>query len=141
MGIKGQVILVLDSCYSGVFISNMKSSLDAQGGRISVMTAATNTRACYYNVTDTNAACDFFTYYLLMGAGYDMKGAHTFSGSMPADTNKDGKLTFNEMFNYAKKGVTTNVPGFKNKSWFHGDASQTPKVYTGSNGNLVLFQR
>ena len=140
VGIKGQVILVLDSCYSGEFITNMKSNLDKQGGRISVMTAASNTRACYYNVEDTNSACDFFTYYMLMGMGYDMKDSHQFSGSMPADTNKDGRLTFNEIFNYAKSGVTANMNGFKNKSWFHGDPAQTPRVYKGSNGDLVLYQ-
>lgn len=137
--IKGQVVLVLDSCYSGQFIVNMKSSLDNEGGRISVMTAATNTTACYYNIADTSRACDFFTLYLLMGAGYDMR-THVDTGSYPADTNKDGKLTFTEMFNYAKKTVKANVPNYKNKSWFHGNASQTPYVYTGDNGSLVLFQ-
>lgn len=137
--IRGQVILVLDSCYSGQFIVNMKSSLKAEGGRISVMTAATNTRACYYNISDTDKACDFFTMYLLLGAGYDMR-THTFSSKHPADSNGDGKLTFNEMFNYAKKNVKTYVPKYKNKSWFYGDANQTPYVYAGNNGDLVLFQ-
>ncbi len=137
--IKGKVILVLDSCYSGVFISNMKSALEAEDGRISVMTAANNTKACYYNVTDVNEACDFFTYYMLLGAGYDMQ-KHTSTGSYPADSNSDGKLTLNEMFAYAKQEVKTNLPNFKNKSWFHGDASQTPCIYEGYNGGLVLFQ-
>ena len=137
--IKGKVVLVLDSCYSGVFISNMKSSLDAEGGRIAVITAANNTKACYYNVTDVNKACDFFTYYLLEGAGYDMQN-HTSSGSCPADSDADKKLTLSEMFAYAKKQVTTNMKNFKSKSWFHGDASQTPCIYGGSNGGLVLFQ-
>ena len=137
--IRGKVILVLDSCYSGVFITNNKSALDAQGGRISVMTAANNTLACYYNITDVNSACDFFTYYLLMGAGYDMQN-HTGTGAYPADSDSDGKLTLNELFAYAKKQVTTNMPKFKSKSWFHGDASQTPRIYEGYNGGLVLFQ-
>ena len=137
--IRGKVILVLDSCYSGVFITNTKSALDAQGGRISVMTAANNTLACYYNITDVNSACDFFTYYLLLGAGYDMQ-KHTSTGAYPADSDSDGKLTLNELFAYAKKQVTTNMPKFKSKSWFHGDASQTPRIYEGYNGGLVLFQ-
>lgn len=137
--IKGKVVLVLDSCYSGVFISNMKSSLEAEGGRISVITAANNTKACYYNVTDVNKACDFFTYYLLEGAGYDMQN-HSSTGSCPADSDADKKLTLSEMFAYAKKQVTANMKNFKSKSWFHGDASQTPCIYEGSNGGLVLFQ-
>lgn len=137
--IKGQVILVLDSCYSGQFIVNMKSKLNDVGGRISVMTAATNTLACYYNVSDTDKACDFFTLYLLMGAGYDMR-THVNNGTMPADTNNDGKLTFNEMFSYAKSNVTANMPKFEGKSWFHGDANQVPYVYKGNNGDLVLYE-
>lgn len=138
-GIRGQVILVLDSCYSGQFITNMKSALDAAGGRISVMTAATNTTACYYNISNTSTACDFFTMYLLIGAGYNMR-SHTYSGAHPADSNADGKLTFNELFNYAKKSVKANVPKYKSKSWFHGNYKQTPNVYKGNNGDLVLFQ-
>ena len=137
--IKGKVILVLDSCYSGVFITNNKSALEAQGGRISVMTAANNTRACYYNVTDVNRACDFFTYYMLEGAGYDMQN-HASTGAYPADGDNDGKITLDEMFAYAKKQVKANMSNFKSKSWFHGDASQTPCVYAGYNGGLVLFQ-
>ena len=137
--IKGKVILVLDSCYSGQFIANMKSALNNAGGRISVMTAASNTRACYYNVSDVNRACDYFTLYLLMGAGYDMRN-HAGTGSYPADSNADGKLTFSEMFSYAKKSVKNNVPKLKNKSTFHGDPAQSPNVYTGGNGDLVLFQ-
>ena len=137
--IRGQVVLVLDSCYSGQFIANMRSALDGAGGRISVMAAATNTRACYYNVTDPTRACDYFTLYMLIGAGYDMR-THVTSGSYPADTNDDGRLTFTELFNYAKKNVRTYMPKYKNKSWFHGDANQTPYTYKGNNGDLVLFQ-
>ena len=91
------------------------------------------------NVTDVNKACDFFTYYLLEGAGYDMQN-HSSTGSCPADSDADKKLTLSEMFAYAKKQVTANMKNFKSKSWFHGDASQTPCIYEGSNGGLVLFQ-
>lgn len=137
--INGKVILVLDSCYSGQFIVNMRSALDAQNGRISVMTAATNTTACYYNIANTSTACDFFTMYLLMGAGYNLR-THSATGAHAADTNQDGKLTFNELFSYAKKSVRANVPRYRKKSWFHGNYKQSPNVYAGANGDLVLYQ-
>ena len=137
--IKGKVVLVLDSCYSGQFIANIRSALNAQDGRISVMTAANNTTACYYNIADTSTACDFFTMYLLIGAGYNIR-THSRSGAYPADANKDGKLTFSELFSYAKKSVRANVPKYKNKSWFHGNYKQSPTVFTGTNGDLVLLQ-
>ena len=54
--------------------------------------------------------------------------------------DNDGKITLDEMFAYAKKQVKANMSNFKSKSWFHGDASQTPCVYAGYNGGLVLFQ-
>ena len=64
-GIRGSVVLILDSCYSGTFIEDMKSSLDAEGGRIAVLTAASNTRATFYNVKSNSV--DFFTFFLLQG--------------------------------------------------------------------------
>ena len=137
--IRGRVVLILDSCYSGEFITNMYSKLQAEDGRIAVMTAASNTRASYYNITDTGKAYDYFTYYLLAGAGYDMS-KHSYSGSMPADKNKDGYLTFNEMFNYANAKVLENVPKKKNEKTFHGNANQAPRRYvSGDTGGLVLF--
>ena len=138
--IKGKVILILDSCYSGCFIDNMLSKLKAQNGRITVMCAATNTRACYYNVNDTSVACDFFTYYLLEGAGYDEKTGK-FSSYWFADVNEDGKLTVNELFDNAKAKVIQYVPTFASYSWFHGDANQTPRIYAGKNGDLVIYQK
>lgn len=137
-GIRGKVILVLDSCFSGEFISNMGSALASENGRITVMAAASNTKASYYDIKDTNSSFDFFTYYLLQGAGYDMQ-YHTESVLMRADQNSDGALTVNELFNYAKKEVTGNLPTFKGKSWFHGNTAQTPRIYEGANGDLVLF--
>ena len=49
-GIRGNVILILDSCYSGTFINDMKSKLKAENGRIAVLTAASNTKATFYQM-------------------------------------------------------------------------------------------
>jgi hypothetical protein len=45
----------------------MSAQLKSQGGRIAVLTAASDTRATYYNVKDTSRAVDFFTFFLLKG--------------------------------------------------------------------------
>ena len=71
--IKGRVILIVDSCYSGTFLEDQTANLNAQGGRISVLTAASNTSATYYKIKDTNRAVDFFTFFLLQGLGYNEK--------------------------------------------------------------------
>ena len=135
--INGKIVLILDSCYSGVFIDNLRSKLNAEGGRIAVMTAADDTTATYNTTTDTNRAHDYFTLYLLEGAGYSMT-SHRFSGGMPADSNGDGQLTFYEMFHYARDEVLSNMSK-NSRSSFHGSTAQDPQCYAGSLGNLVLF--
>ena len=138
--IRGKVILILDTCYSGCFIDNVLSKLKAQSGRITVMAAASNTRASYYNVDDPAVACDFFTYFLLEGAGYNEKKG-MFSNYWFADANGDDKLTVNELFNNAYAKVKKYVPTYISNSWFHGDKNQTPRIYAGKNGDLVICQR
>ena len=63
------MVLILDSCYSGAFLEDMGAQLRSQNGRIAVLTAASDTRATYYNVKDTGRAVDFFTFFLLQGLG------------------------------------------------------------------------
>ena len=138
--IRGKVILILDSCYSGCFIDNMSASLKAEGGRITVMTAASNTKASYYNVRNTSVACDFFTFFLLEGAGYDEKEGQ-FSNQLFADANGDNRLTVNELFRSAHNRLRDHIGDYSQYSWFHGDKNQTPRIYAGSNGNLVLYQK
>ena len=55
-GIEGKTVLILDSCYSGVFLDNVSSQLSQYSGKIAVMTAASNTSACYYNVSESRGA-------------------------------------------------------------------------------------
>ena len=139
--IRGKVVLILDSCYSGEFITNMRDALDVEGGRITVMTAAGNTLASYYNVKDTDRACDFFTYFLLLGAKYDMKEHEYVTGS-GADANRDGKLTVREMFNFASSNLAANLRSYMTYSWYHGekDVVQKPVFYAGANADLVIYQ-
>ncbi len=136
--IKGRVVLIIDSCYSGIFINDMRSSLDAEGGRISVLTAASNTNASYYNVKSTTTAVDFFTYFMLYGLGYEEK-THKFDYSLRADSNKSGTVSLSEMFNYARNSVLNNVPAYSKYSWFWGNKNQSPQSYMGDNANLIMY--
>lgn len=138
--VRGRVIVVIDSCYSGALLGDLTEKLDAEGGRISVMTAAKDTRASYYNVSDTHRAIDFFTFFLLKGLGYDAH-EHTWTGVMSADAagNNDGKVTLGEWFDYANNSILTNIPEYSRHSWFWGHRNQTPCYYAGGNADLVLY--
>lgn len=138
--IRGRVVLIVDSCFSGVFISNMRSKLNAEGGRISVLCAATDTKASYYTSKSMSSDFDFFTYFLLEGLDYDMQ-KHQYGMGYSADTDGDGAITLSEFFTHAHDQVIANLPAYSGKSWFHGNPAQTPTWYAGGNADLVLFQR
>ena len=152
--IHGNVILILDSCYSGAFLEDMGGQLDAQGGRIAVMTAASDTRATYYNVKKTEKTVDFFTFFLIKGLGYNprdrwwtknaagKKGAYP--GYLAADLsgNSDGIVTLGEFYNYAANSLAANIPSYMKKSWYWGDKTrvQAPRYYAGGLNDLVVYQ-
>ena len=152
--IRGNVILILDSCYSGAFLQDMSSQLAAQGGRIAVMTAASDTRATYYNVRKTEKSVDFFTFFLLKGLGYshrdkwwtkDAAGKRgAFPGYLAADQagNKDGIVTLGEFYDYAAKSIAVNIPKYMKKSWYWGDKTrvQVTRFYAGNLRNLVIYK-
>lgn len=150
--IQGKVILILDSCYSGTFINDMKSKLNAEDGRIAVLTAASNTRATFYN--NKSKAVDFFTFFLLQGLGYNERddwwnaNASGDKGSYPgyfaADLrgNGDGAATLGEFYSFASNCIDANIPKYMKKSWYWGDKEQVQKtrIYAGSLKNLVIYQ-
>lgn len=152
--IRGNVILILDSCYSGAFLEDMTGQLDAQGGRIAVMTAASDTRATYYNVKKTEKAVDFFTFFLLKGLGYNhrdkwwnknaagKKGGYP--GYLAADIagNGDGIVTLGEFYDYGANSIAANIPSYMKKSWYWGDKTrvQVPRFYAGNLRDLVIYQ-
>ena len=150
--IDGNVILILDSCYSGTFINDMKSKLNAQNGRIAVLTAASNTRATYY--TKVSKSVDFFTYFLLQGLGYNEKedwwnknsGADkgSYPGYLSADKkgNNNGRVSLAEFYNFASKSIAANIPTFMKKSWYWGDRTQVQKTrfYAGNLKTVVVYK-
>lgn len=151
-GINGNVVLILDSCYSGTFINDMKSRLKAEGGRIAVLTAASNTRATYYN--NKHKAVDFFTFFLLQGLGYNEKedwwnsnsegDRGSYPGYFAADKrgNGDGAATVGEFYSFASKCIDVNIPNYMQKSWYWGDREKVQKTrfFAGSLKNLVIYR-
>lgn len=85
-----------------------------QTSKFIVMTAAAYREMSYMYGGDTK---NLFPYWLVQGVGS--------SGSMPADGNKDGKLTLNELYKYVYKKTVYK---------------QTPQVYP-KNSDYVLFLR
>ena len=150
--IRGNVILILDSCYSGTFINDMKSKLNDEGGRIAVLTAASNTRASFYN--NAKKAVDFFTFFLLQGLGYNEKeGWWTknydgdeggYPGFFSADKkgNGDGAATLGEFYSFASNCIDVNIPNYMTKSWFWGETSKVQKTrfYAGNLKDLVIYR-
>ena len=152
--IRGNVVLILDSCYSGAFLQDMSGQLAAQGGRIAVMTAASDTRATYYNVKKTEKTVDFFTFFLLKGLGYNhrdkwwnsnaagKRGAYPGYLAADASGNGDGIVTLGEFYDYASKSIAANIPSYMKKSWYWGDKTrvQVPRFYPGNLTDLVIYQ-
>lgn len=152
--IRGSVVLIVDSCYSGAFLEDMSGQLAAQGGRIAVMTAASDTRATYYNVKKVEKSVDFFTFFLLKGLGYNhrdkwwnsnaagKRGAYPGFLAADATGNGDGIVTLGEFYNYGANSIAANIPSYMKKSWYWGDKTrvQTPRFYAGSLADLVIYQ-
>ena len=132
----------------------MQGRLNAQGGRIAVMTAASDTRATFYKVKDTNKSVDFFTFFLLQGLGYNSTNhwwngnAGGSSGSYPgylaADKagNNDGIVTLGEFYDFASKSIATNIPKYMKKSWYWGDTKrvQVTRFSEGNLRDLVIYK-
>ena len=152
--IRGSVVLILDSCYSGTFLQDMGAQLKSHGGRIAVLTAASDTRATYYNVKDTSRAVDFFTFFLLQGLGYNERegwwngnssgGKGSYPGYLAADEagNDDGIVTLGELYSFASKCIAKNIPNYMKQSWYWGDKKrvQVTRYYGGSLDDLVIYQ-
>ncbi|MBQ3424585.1 MAG: Ig-like domain-containing protein [Clostridia bacterium] len=149
--IDGNVVLILDSCYSGTFLEDMGSALRRAGGRIAVLTAASNTRATYYNVKKKSV--DFFTFFMLQGLGYDEKNGWwngdskgskgAYPGYLAADRagNRDGVVTLGELYDYADRCIDANIPSYMKKSWYWGDKTiaQKTRFYAGSLEDLPVY--
>jgi len=162
--IPGRVIVILDSCYSGMFISKSAGSASAAdtGFNDTVLNAfrgsAGSTGIVKKALTTTNYSVitasrkdelsvsvgfsangsplyvGLATYYLAMGAGYDILKPS--SSGFLSDTNpKDGIATFDEVFSFAD----AKVDAFRAKYPSMG-ITQDMQYFT-TNGALPVFGR
>lgn len=150
-GIQGNVVLLLDSCYSGQFINDVNDQL-AIMGNISVMTAqVADLRASWFKGESEATQVEFFTYGLCYGLGVEVPNA-SLSG-MAADNNPtDGAVTIDELFHYAltktiatidvkrvdyPKKVVVGNGSAPESGWY-----QTPQIYIGLGlGDTILSAR
>lgn len=146
--IKGNVIVILDSCYSGTIIGksadgtiSMKEAQNFNRNVINAFAMADSTvksgemctnkfkvlTACHYYQTSgcynsTNPPYSIFTEKLVSGVGFSYSGARR--SSAPADTNNNKKLTLQECWHYTYYGI------------YGQDAQCYP-----TNSSFKLFQR
>ena len=130
--IPGKVIVILDCCYAGSGIAKVEMPIDAfaeedpgleafptgdrevpmvgagefRSNKFYVLAACGENELSYgvnniYMKSGQIASCAFFTYAFVQGAGCSFPTGE-FTGSIPADRNKDMKLTINEMYEYTK---------------------------------------
>ena len=96
----GKSIVLLDSCGSGAAVENESGAATLTGENTSVITAA-----AAYQTSWATPFYSYFTYFLSYGSGYDAAKQAALS-SQPADTNKDGVITFQEISLYIAKYLT-----------------------------------
>lgn len=117
--VPGNVVVVLDSCYSGAAIGKnavdpkefnnnviaafddaeleVKNS-DAKSGPMSTSKFKVLTACGQYEYSYASSYSSRFTYYLVQGTGYDYSGNKL--ASIYADVNRDKKLSLKECYDY-----------------------------------------
>ena len=119
---KGKAYVILDCCYAGEFINEVKKLPTYKRNKIIAMTASGNKTTGLkifksgWDIIRADKAYQRFTYMLAKGVG--IKGGD----SLKADKNKDGKVTLKELYNYVNNIINTS----------------NPQYY--GNGNTILYQ-
>ena len=124
--VNGEVVVIMDACFSGYFQKNGVEALSySDQQRFSVVSAcSTDEESSSYNVAwniiygKLQYGC--FTYYLGEGIGFT-------DGRLYADFNGDYKITLGELYDYTKRKVEAK------------NYEMTVGLYT-SNRNKVLFE-
>lgn len=76
-------------------------------GKYRILTACASTESSYIVSGDVYAGASLFTYHLATGSGVQAASWGAAPG-MPADANRNGVLTLNELFQYTKTRVRAN---------------------------------
>ncbi len=148
--IKGNVIVVMDSCNAGGLIDTINDKLVEENGRISILASShVDTPSSFYSVSSVMNSVDYFTFALLYGLGYSASAElapekiHGWTSlTAPADENHDGKVTIGEVFSYAKSLTEYMVSNKYGGKGFYGNVKQSPQSYIIEKvKDLVLFKR
>lgn len=159
MEIRGDVVLILDSCKSGGFIRDEQSRLSA-AGNIAVLTAQTaDKNASFFNGKSSATKVEFLTYVFCQGCGYEYDTSTTLA-SLPADDNADSLVSVYESFDYCVDevpglvmekaeqyfvaGSTSGfvVPGVSTLAQLKAWGGQNPQIHIpGDLRDLIIFGR
>lgn len=152
--IKGDVVLVVLSCYSGGDVentgnlTNMIRTLDGKasdGTSYSVICASDGTKRASYANTAESFSYDFFTYGLCQSLGWDMRTSTAAANS--ADADGDGLITLKELAQSTKVITHEECARFikkygKTGYWGPPSADQDVSYYLSPDaGNVTMFAK
>jgi len=152
--IKGDVVLMVLSCYSGGDVenpgnlTNMIRELDNKakdGTSYSVICASDGTKRASYANTAESFSYDFFTYGLCQSLGWDMRTSTAAATS--ADANGDGRITIKELAQSTKVITHEECARFiakygKTGYWGPPSADQDVSYYLSPDaGDVTMFAK
>ena len=104
-GIKGTISIMMEQCFSGVFIKELSD----KGLKVSIATAARKTEESWASEDFDYLLNEFSYHWSCAVAGYNIATNQTVN----ADTNKDGMVSMEEAFIYASaKDTRAEVPQY-----------------------------
>lgn len=109
---KGKSYVILDCCYAGEFINEIKKLLPYRRDKITVMTASGDKPTGLkiftsgWDIIRKDKQYMRFTYMIAKGVG--IKGGN----SLKADKNKNGKVTLKELYDYVNNIINTSNPQY-----------------------------
>jgi len=130
--VPGRIIILLDFCQSGAFLSHEGWMSPLENGKYLVLTSA-DPQQDSYRLGDGKTSSEagmatVFARSLSEGGGWDLMRDRT--TLQKADLNRDGRVTFTEYSLYVKGRVPTYLAGT--------GAVQTPRSF-GEGSSLVVF--
>ena len=101
--VPGKMIVLLDSCGSGAVVENESGADTLEEDKYSVLTASEA-----YELSYANPFHSYFSYYLSFGSGWDYDARKALA-TQPADADRDGTVTLQEMCSYILDHLKTST--------------------------------
>lgn len=105
-GIRGHILLILDTCYSGAFIGKgmeaLPETLYFRDGRFSVLTASGGSEESWYYLDGFRQGSFYFTELLTQGLSA--------AGGTPCDLHRDGEISLSDLHRYLSSLSGTSHP-------------------------------